>query len=281
MLVSGSVDTLADRMSRVLGRKVVMSREPYFFIHVMRTGGASLARQLETEFPGAQTYPDRLQDLDEVRAHLDIDWLLNLPRERTAAIRFYSGHFPYFVTEMLPCDVTAFTILRDPVDRTISLLKSKQLGARRTLPLATFDTDEHVGVDLEVLYDNADLRATMLDNFQTRQFAITRDDGLAAGVDPLVCDESRLELAKSNLAKVDAIGIFERYDEFLETLRARFGFKSHSGVSWHVSEPAAVSDEFRARIAADNAVDYAFYRYAVELYDARRATDAEHSLDRR
>jgi hypothetical protein len=248
-----------------------MSREPYFFIHVMRTGGASLARQLETEFPGAQTYPDRLQDLDEVRAHLDINWLLNLPRERTDAIRFYSGHFPYFVTEMLACDVTAFTILRNPVDRTISLLKSKQLGARRTLPLATFDTDEHAGVDLEVLYDKADLRATMLDNFQTRQFAISADDGCATGIDPHECDQSRLEIAKRNLAKVDLFGLYERYDEFLDTLRTRLGFTCHRGVAWHVSEPGEVSQAFRTRIAEDNAIDCAFYDYAVELYEARRA----------
>jgi hypothetical protein len=248
-----------------------MPTRPYFFVHVMRTGGASLARQLELEFPGPQTYPDRMQDLDEVRAHLDIEWLLDLPSERRDAIRFYTGHFPFFVTELLPTKVTTLTIVRNPVERTISLLLSKQLGAHRTLPLATFERDELADRPLEALYDDADLRATMIDNFQTRQFAITRDDGLAAGVDPLALDESRLELAKRSLAKVDALGLFERYDEFLESLRGRFGFACHSGVSWHVSEPAEVSDELRGRIAADNAIDCAFYEYAVELYEARRA----------
>jgi hypothetical protein len=246
-----------------------MHPERYFFLHIMRTGGASLARQLEAEFPGAQTYPDRLQELDEVRAHLDINWLLDLPTERSEAIRFYTGHFPFFVTECLPTSVITLAILRDPVERTISLLKSKQLGVRETLPLATFPEDQHVGVALEALYDDADLRATMLDNFQTRQFAMTADDGCSSGVDRLECDAARLEVAQENVAKVDALGLYERYDEFLASLRARFGFTCHSGVGWHVSDPTEVSDDFKARIARDNAIDCALYEHAVTLCGKR------------
>jgi hypothetical protein len=72
-----------------------------------------------------------------------------------------------------------------------------------------------------------------------------------------------------NLAQVDVVGLNERFDEFVETLRARFGWwpagmagDARANVS---SESWAAGPDLRARIARDNAFDVELYAYAKEL----------------
>ena len=45
------------------------------------------------------------------------------PPERRATIRGYMGHYPYVASQLLGEDPVTLTILRDPVERTISYLK--------------------------------------------------------------------------------------------------------------------------------------------------------------
>ena len=97
----------------------------FFFIHLMRTGGTTFEQQLRKSFPRAEVYPN--PDLDfpdgDIMHHLDVPYLLGLPPERLDAIRLFYGHFPYVVTEMLGGGFVTLTVLRDPVERTISLLR--------------------------------------------------------------------------------------------------------------------------------------------------------------
>jgi hypothetical protein len=234
----------------------------FFFIHVMRTGGTTFEQQLRRSFPRAQVYPD--PDLDfpggDIMHHLQVSYLLGLPADRLDAIRLFYGHFPYVVTEMLGGDLVTFTVLRDPVDRTISLLRvmREQRAAWHELTL-------------EQIYDDANMFPRLVHNHQTKLYSITREDDPQSYRDEIDVDAARLELAKRNLARVEVIGLTERYGEFLDTLRGRFG--------WQLSEQARLNaaggppeepGALRRRIAADNAIDIEFYEYARELHAARR-----------
>ena len=99
---------------------------------------------------------------------------------------------------------------------------------------------------------------------------MTVDDHRRCGFDPLDVDEERLDLAKTNLAKVDVLGIHERYDEFMDEVERRFGWRRYPIPNWHVSEPSDVPAALQERIRADNALDLDLYEYAVELCNARR-----------
>ena len=95
------------------------------------------------------------------------------------------------------------------------------------------------------------------------------DDDVRCAFDPLELDEQRLEAAKANLAKVDVVGLHERYEEFMHDVMTRFHWERHPIPNWHVSERSEVPATLEERIRADNALDVAFYEYAVELCDER------------
>jgi hypothetical protein len=71
--------------------------------------------------------------------------------------------------------------------------------------------------------------------------------------------------------RIDVLGLQNDFEGFCATLEARFGWPL--GVPFYANRtaPVDVSDAFRARIAADNAMDVELYEYAVELYRTRHA----------
>jgi len=261
----------------------------FFFIHVMKTGGTSFVFQLLQNFEPDELYPSAV-DRDsptDVTPYASIPKMLALSPERSDRIRVYTGHMPYVASELLGIDVIRLTLLRDPVDRTISMLKH----VKRLFP-------SYSEFPLEAIYDDEPIFRHYLDNYQTKVFALTAEErarALAAAANPtdsaaarpsvpnqrpfgpsqsIPVDGSRFEHAKANLATVDVIGLNERYGEFLDELHARFGWwpdglrrEARANVS---SEDWEISNALRRRIADELAADMEFYEYAKELVEARR-----------
>ena len=91
--------------------------------------------------------------------------MLALSPERRARIRVYAGHLPYVASELLGIDVIRLTLLRDPVDRTVSMLKHvKRLFER------------YHSASLEAIYDDDPVFRHYLDNYQTKVFALTAEE---------------------------------------------------------------------------------------------------------
>jgi hypothetical protein len=219
-------------------------------------------RHVQRNFATREIYPVPGLDTERAGVQRPVPYVLSLPPERLDEIRVYMAHLPYIVAELLPVDSCTITVLRDPVDRTISHLKHvKRLQPPfRDLPL-------------EQIYDDRMLFRFFLDNHQAKVFSMTRDDRLMGIMDPIDVDDRRLALAKSNLDNVDVIGLFDRYDEFLGDLHTRFGWVLAPLESEHVSTEAwGVSPSFRRRIEADMAKDIEFYEYARTVHAHRRST---------
>ncbi|HEY5171044.1 MAG TPA: hypothetical protein VIK54_04885 [Acidimicrobiia bacterium] len=279
-----------------------VDEQRFFFVHLMKTGGTSFAFQLRKQFQPNEVYPsagfDRRDDAD-IAGYVSISRLLRLSPERRAEIRVYTGHFPFVASELLDPSLVTLVLLRDPVDRTISVLKHFKRLSKRYHEYA-----------LEEIYDDPFVFAHFIENHQTRMFSVTaedkpeafgstmsywatasllglgappeneaadevdRDRAIAAAKESMV-DERRFEVAKQHLARVDVIGFTEQYDEFIDELRRRFGWWPN-GIDTEAkanlsSEAWTESAALRERIAADNALDVELYAFAKQLVERRRA----------
>lgn len=253
------------------------SEPPILVIHVMKTGGTTIMRNLRETYDLEQIYPYAPVDLRHVDGeldighHLSVPYLRSLPPERRTAIRVYIGHFPYVVRELLGFETRAATVLRDPVERTISMLrqiKRKQPweddpGERR--PLAARSLAE--------VYEHPFVFEPLVHNHQTKIFSMAPADDPHTYMDVIDVDGDRLARAKAHLAEVEVLGLQERYDEFLDEAEAVFGWTIVRGARKNATPAESatpVDPALRRRIEADNALDLELYAHAVELVEARR-----------
>lgn len=255
---------------------------PVLFVHVMKTGGTTLFRHLRANYPLDELYPYRKLDIQyngdkvDVQHHLSMSYLASLSEERRRHIRVYTGHFPYMAREILGGDLVTATILRDPVERTISLLRQ----FRRRVPWAR-DPDQPLpkwaSFTLEEVYAHPRVHEPLVLNHQTKIFSMRASDQPDSYMDVIHVDEARLALAKENLANVDIVGLTERYDDFLDQVEARFGWaveREAVANATPADDDAPISDELRRQIIEDNAIDLELYEYAKQLVEGRRARRA-------
>ena len=255
------------------------------FVHVMKTGGTTVMRNLRETYELDEIYPYRALDIRydegrlEIERHLSVPYLLSLPAQRHRRIKVYTGHFPYVVRELLPSPVVVATVLRDPVDRTISLLRQfrrkapwmGEPGLRSSLTELT----------LEEVYELPLVYEPLFHNHMTKIFSMSVDDEPQTYMDVIDVDERRLASAKANLAGVEVLGLIERFEEFLDEVEDRFGWQIVRGARKNATpdgEIQPVDPALRRRIAEDSALDMELYEYARELVDLRRAPTAASGL---
>jgi hypothetical protein len=222
-----------------------------FFIHIMKTAGTAFRQSIRAQFDDRELYPSRHYDPDFFHAHTSIGYLVGTSPDRRAHIRAFMGHFPYVATELLRQDLVTLTVLREPVDRTVSHLKHLH-----------FYTPQNRDRSLEEIYEDPILQPCFLRNHQAKMFAFTEADAPTTYMDVLDIDERRLVEAKANLDKVDLIGFVDSYKRFLVDVEERFGWRLDKSMRRRVAPAGDVSKNLRRRIEADNAADLEFYDYA-------------------
>jgi hypothetical protein len=143
----------------------------------------------------------------------------------------FAGHFPLSTRELLDADFTTFTVLRDPVERTLSYLRQ-----HRELNRTDWD------LTLEEM-----------------------TDGMMTLID---LDRGRLEQAKEALGEMGELGFQEDLEGFAQQLEQRWGWRLGGPRHDQPTTPVKVSRSLRRRIAEDTALDRELYEHAREL--ARR-----------
>lgn len=228
-------------------------RDTFFFVHVMKTSGSSLVMYMRQNLSLERIFPVRS---DGIRAWITTGPLLAVAPERRAGLRGYSGHWPAFAADLVGATRT-FTILRDPVERTISHLKQQQ-------------RDHHPDWTLEQLYADEFTFAAFLDNLQTRVFAMRAEDGHDTFMAKLPLDASRLDMAKERLASLDVVGLCEDHPGAVRALQDTFGWDPPAK-EWRVKvgHDVPVDGALRERIAEDMAWDRELYDFAAGLVAER------------
>jgi hypothetical protein len=226
----------------------------WFFVHMHKTAGTALAQRLRHEFPPEAVYPT-VADQQAYLPTLQVDLLRRSFEKHGDRLRLITGHFPLCTTERLGVPFATMTVLRDPVERTLSALRDMREHdeAFRDQPL-------------EEIYADPVRFQCLIHNHMVKMLSMTPDEMTDGVLTVLDLDSRYLERAKRNLVeRVDAWGVQEHFDEFCDELVQRFGWDLGPPRIANASRPFEAEDTFCARIARDNALDVELYRFALEL----------------
>jgi hypothetical protein len=261
---------------------------PIFFVHVMKTAGTTVHSLLRPHYPDDECYPGPDQTLPR---KLFISRLLNLPVDEKARNRYASVHMPAWVADEFAPNHLHITILREPVERTISHLRH----IARALNVGS----------LEEIY-NIPAWRDRLSNYQTRIFSMRKDvydqsrrilaqaianngaEGAAAIsdarshngqpgnsslvqtemycgiIDPRPRTTDDLQAATDMLDSFDVIGVSGQLEPFLARLSDAIGTTLVPVEQRNTAtDNLAASDALRERIHADNALDLLLHKHAL------------------
>jgi hypothetical protein len=176
-------------------------------------------------------------------------------------VRAVTGHFWFGLHRLVPRPSFYVTLLRDPVERVVSLyhhMLREEPGRLGGASLHEFVTD---------------MRSREVDNDQTRRIA---------GVEPPFgeVDEAVLERAKRNLAERFAfVGVTERFDESLVALKRRLRWEYVLYIPALVNRDRPASSALPpatvAAIAERNRLDLALHEHATRLLDDAIAAEGD------
>jgi hypothetical protein len=234
----------------------------FFVAHMQKTAGTTLRDRLRASFTDEQIYPNATDGADPRVAVISVSHLRERWAIRGGQIRLLTGHFPVRTVELLGAPFLTMTILRHPVERTLSFLRHqaerRQRGANEDTPLVE-------------IYEDPFRFAHMIQNHMVRTLSLSPDEMLEHDgvLTPVPYTPDRLERAKEALAGLALFGLQSRFDEFCAELAERHGLAVGGPLRRNTTELVDVPDRFADRIAEDNALDMELYAYACRLYEER------------
>jgi hypothetical protein len=226
--------------------------ERILVVHIAKTAGTSLRRMLQDEYGPRLVYPG-----DFYLRHLPNGWY-PLGSE---VLRDYAkipphnvlvGHFTAAMADMLPRRYQTTTFLREPIQRSLSVLG--QFSRMLKVPVPA-------------LLEDVQFMNSYIANFQTR---ILGADGVCDPHQVETVDDAVLARAVARLQTLDFVGLTERFPESCAAFDARF----RTGISQlirrenvHRPEGRELS-EFISQIEPLIERDQVLYEKAVAHFDA-------------
>jgi hypothetical protein len=234
----------------------------FFFVHIQKAAGTSLFTRLHRMLGREAVYPDDTDgELTTVAPQMVPEQLVARWAVRGDQIRVVAGHLPLCTTELLPVEFTTMTVLREPVERTLSYLRHHRL-------LVAEDRDK----PLEEIYDDPFRFHGMVHNHMVKMFSLTTDEMTSGMLTRVEFTPDRLARAEEQLATVDVVGLQEDFDGFCDELEARFGWDLGEPVVANTTAPTDVPPALVDRILEDNALDVELYDFARRLVSERAGT---------
>ena len=238
------------------------------FIHIPKTAGTTFTSIIDQKFNVDEICPElvNLQKVSEAQEEG-----ISIAPERVAKYKLIRGHFSYdTIDRFLLKKPLYLTILRNPLDRTISLYEFLKRAKEKGEPEYNEDTKvlrDATDQGLEAFVSNANPTVkARTSNPQTRILA------LQPQVDR--SDAELLAIAKANLEQFILVGLTERFQDSVFLLSYLFGWcPATSFYSLRVASnkpsrenlPQTVIDT----IIQYNQLDFELYQFAEKLFADR------------
>ena len=220
-----------------------------FFIHVPKTAGTTMLRIIEDRYPPGSVESLYLAPPEEAAARI---------AQIGPQTRIVAGHVDYSYSRNFPGPFRAFAMLREPVERAISLFYFVKREPSHPSHQAVLDGK--ISIE-EMSREQGGMQARFI-----------------AGYSPVepVDDAVLLAQAKENLVqKLAVFGLTERFDETLLLLTKALGWPLRGYARMNVTKQrpskGATDPALLAAIRDASTVDVALYEFARELFEQRLA----------
>jgi hypothetical protein len=263
-------------------RKPEDHAQPVFaYLHIPKTGGSSFLELAYLHYRLSGQEPE-----DKSGAYINgvvytdrVTWpggFFTIPAEacaeisdieRAAPVRAVVGHFTYGIHRFLAGECTYVTILRDPIERILSLASHFRKWDYGYLKDAKYRPYIEIGRSEGADFVDV-LRRHALPEFSNDQAR------RVAGLDlPFGAFEGAERLVETSLRNIAIVGLTERFNETLVLLSDRLGWDSVSSYSRKLTNDERLrSDELSARdldwLRSINQVDLRLYERAVGRFEA-------------
>jgi hypothetical protein len=230
-----------------------MQREPIIFLHIPKTAGTTLNRIIDWEYN-----PLHIFSINGRYFRSSYARLTRCPSSRLARMALFRGHMPFGLHRFLDRPATYITVLRNPIERTIS---EYYFAVNRRIHR------EHRQISKLSLEDY--VRTSPHNNAQTKLVAGQNDgyDFLAGD-----CGREMLTVAKENLSRYFRfVGITERFTESLALSKVLLGWRLRRYATFRVTPRRPRTEtltETALRVISEyNCYDMELYDYAMQLFD--------------
>ena len=236
-------------------------------VHMPKASGSTLQEIIQRQYPLAATLDIHGESVETVQS--SVDRLRHMPKKNREKIACVKGHIPFGIHRWLPRIPRYVTMLRDPIQRTVS----DYFFALNTPGHTLFERLRRYRLSLKdfiVLRDEQGLN----DIYCRLLSEAVSWDRLADS--PRTLPPGALGTAKENLERYFAVvGITERFNESLLLMQIAYGWKDvhYERVNVTRDKPAQVTlpgEELDA-IRLYNGRDIELYEFARQRMDARIA----------
>ncbi|ACB53904.1 unknown [Crocosphaera subtropica ATCC 51142] len=227
------------------------------FLHIHKTGGRTLEDILKKQYD-----PQKILSTDNLKWRQSHETLSQYSPAELENIKLIKGHMYFGIHNILLQPFTYITILRDPIERVLSLYCYIRDEPKNPQHKELIEK----GMNLEQFLCSG--IAKTAENGQTRILS-----GIQAENKP--CSDEMFKLAKENLSKYfSVVGLTEQFDETLILLKRLLGYNIPIYSTKNKNKRRLSIDDISAKerkmIEQYNSFDLQLYEYAYQLFEEQK-----------